>query len=83
MLIYLAVAIFRMHPDAAHVSQFYEMSWHTSQHCETEYEPQTMDHLRICSDVFLLTMLVIVADADKVFPNCKNSDRYLHSDLCL
>ena len=39
MLIYLAVAIFRIHLDAAHVSQFYEMSWHASQHCETEYEP--------------------------------------------
>ena len=42
MLIYLAVAIFRMHPDAARVSQFYEMSWHTSQHCETEYETATV-----------------------------------------
>ena len=72
MLIYLAVAVFIMHPDATYVSQFYEMSWHTSQHCETEYEPYivTIHHLRITSDVFLLTMLVILADADKVFPIC-------------
>ena len=70
MLIYLGVAIFRMHLDAAHVSQFYEMSWHTNQHCKTEYEPKTINYVRICSDVFLLTMLVIVADADKVFPIC-------------
>ena len=39
MLIYLDVATFRMHLDVAHVSQIYEMSWPTSQHCETEYEP--------------------------------------------
>ena len=67
MLIYLAVAIFRMHPDAAHVSQLYEMSWHTSQHCKTEYGEHC---LRLCNDVFLLTLLVIVADADNVYPIC-------------
>ena len=37
MLIYLAVAIFRMHLDAAQVSQFYEMSWRATHHCVTEY----------------------------------------------
>ena len=37
MLIYLALARFRMHLDAAQVSQFYEMSWRTTQYCETEY----------------------------------------------
>ena len=26
-----------MHLDAAQVSQFYEICWHTNQHCETEY----------------------------------------------
>ena len=67
MLIYLAVTIFRMHLDAAKVSQVYEMSWHTNQHCETVHEPWTIRHLRICSDVFFLT--VIVADADKGFPS--------------
>ena len=55
MLIYLAVTIFRMHLDAAKVSQVYEMSWHSNQHCETVYEPWTIRHLRICSDVFFLT----------------------------
>ena len=44
MLIYLAVAVFRMHPDATYVSQFYEMSWHTSQHCETEHEPYIVNY---------------------------------------
>ena len=56
------------------------MSWRTTQHCETEYgeyEPYTIRHLRICSDVFLLTMLVIVADADKVFPICNFREAYL------
>ena len=37
MLIYLALTIFRMHPDEAQVSKFYELSWYTNQHCETEY----------------------------------------------
>ena len=37
MLIYLAVAIFRMHLDAAQVFQFYEMSWRATQHRVTEY----------------------------------------------
>ena len=41
----------------------------TKQHCETEYALQTIRHLRIRSNVFLLTILVIVADTDKVFPS--------------
>ena len=41
------------------------MSWHTNQRCKTEYGEY---RLRICNDVFLLTLLVIVADADNVYP---------------
>ena len=37
MLICLALKVLRRHPDAAQVSKFYEMSWRTNQHCETEY----------------------------------------------
>ena len=47
MLIYLAVTIFRMHLDAAKVSQVYEMSWHANQHCETVYEPWTGSRVRV------------------------------------
>ena len=41
------------------------MSWRTNQHCKTEYGEH---RLRICNDVFLLTLLVIVADEDSVYP---------------
>ena len=43
------------------------MSWRTNQHRKTEYGEH---RLRICNDVFLLTLLVIVADADNVYPIC-------------
>ena len=41
------------------------MSWCTIQHCETEYGEYEAQAIQ-CSAVFLLTMLVILANAERI-----------------